>query len=146
MKEVRLGAYIISDDRSRLDVAVIHAYLTESYWAAGIPRGVVERSIAGSLCVGIYHGADQVGFARMVTDKATFAYLADVFVLEAHRGRGLSKHLMEFIAAHPDLQGLRRCMLVTRDAHELYRQFGYTPLTAPERVMEKLDADVYRRS
>jgi GNAT superfamily N-acetyltransferase len=103
-----VAGYVISTDPTRLDVSVIHEYLTRSYWAAGIPRSVVERAIAGSLCFGLYHGSDQVGFARIITDSATYAYLADVFVLEPHRGRGLAKWLMDVIIAHPALQGLRR--------------------------------------
>jgi GNAT superfamily N-acetyltransferase len=128
--------FTISTDPARLDVAAIHAYLTRSYWAAGIPPEVVRRSIEGSLCFGVYRGADQVGFARVVTDRATFGYLADVYVLEAHRGHGLGQWLMEFILEHPDLQGLRRFMLVTRDAHGLYSKYGFTPTAHPERIME----------
>jgi GNAT superfamily N-acetyltransferase len=100
-----VAGYVISTDPTRLDVSVIHEYLTRSYWAAGIPRSVVERAIAGSLCFGLYHGSDQVGFARIITDSATYAYLADVFVLEPHRGRGLAKWLMDVIIAHPALKG-----------------------------------------
>jgi len=139
------GAFELSDDPARLDVEAIHAFLRESYWAAGIPREVVERSLRGSLCFGVYEGQRQVGFARCVTDRATYAYLADVFVLPSHRGRGLSKWLMECISAHPDLQGLRRWNLVTRDAHGLYAQHGFTAPRHPERYMEKLDPDVYSK-
>jgi GNAT superfamily N-acetyltransferase len=135
--------YDISDDKRRLDIGVIHGYLTRSYWSPGIPLAVVERAIQGSLCFGVYHGTQQVGFARVVTDKATFAYLADVFILESHRGMGLSKRLMERIVSHPELQGLRRFMLVTRDAHGLYRQFGFTELASPERFMEILRPNMY---
>jgi GNAT superfamily N-acetyltransferase len=117
--------------------------LRESYWAAGIPRDIVERSLRGSLCFGLYEGESQVGFARCVTDRATYAYLADVFVLPSHRRRGLSKWLMACIAAHPDLQGLRRWGLVTRDAHGLYARFGFGPLENPERHMERVDREVY---
>lgn len=136
--------YEISTDRARLDVALIHRWLSqESYWAKGAPRAVVERSIANALCFGIYDAdGTQVGFARVITDKATFAYLGDVFVVEAHRGRGLSKRLMQTIVDHPDLQGLRRWMLATRDAHGLYAQFGFGPVVA-ERLMERLDPDIY---
>ena len=144
MREQR-GAFELSDDPARLDVEAIHAFLRESYWAAGIPREVVERSLRGSLCFGVYEGQRQVGFARCVTDRATYAYLADVFVLPSHRGRGLSKWLMECISAHPDLQGLRRWNLVTRDAHGLYAQHGFTAPRHPERYMEKLDPDVYSK-
>jgi GNAT superfamily N-acetyltransferase len=139
-----IGAYVISDDKRRLDVPLIHAFLSQSYWSPGIPISVVERAVAGSMCFGIYTGTDQVGFARVITDQATFAYLADVFVLEPHRGKGLATCLMRMIESHPQLQGLRRCMLATRDAHSLYKKFGYTALSAPERIMEKLDANVYR--
>ncbi len=126
----------ISDDPARLDLDVICGYLsTESYWATGRPREVIERSIAHSLPFGLYDGAAQVGFARVVTDRATFAYLADVFVLSSHRGRGLSKRLVAAILAHPELQGLRRWLLVTRDAHGLYARFGFTPLPEPARFM-----------
>ena len=137
-------AYAISTDPARLDVAAIHAFLVRAYWCIGIPRATVEHAIAHSLCFGAYHGTAQVGFARVVTDRATFAYLADVYVLEAHRGRGLSKRLMEAVVAHPDLQGLRRFLLATRDAHGLYAQFGFTGLAAPDRMMEILKPDVYR--
>ena len=126
----------ISIDRARMDVTVIHRYLSEeSYWATGIPREVVERSIANSLCFGAFDGETQVAFARVVTDYATFGYLADVFVVASHRGRGIAKQLMAAVMAHPELQGLRRWHLVTRDAHALYTQFGWLPLDAPERHM-----------
>jgi len=128
--------YEISADKQRLDVTAIHAYLTQSYWSPGVPRTVVERAIEGSLCFGVFLQGKQVGFARVVTDKATFAYLADVFILEPHRGKGLSKRLMEFIFTQPDLQGLRRFMLATNDAHGLYKQFGFTELANPARFME----------
>ena len=143
-QHLALGDYDISTDPARLDSAVIHGYLTQSYWSPGIPRAVVERAMANSMCIGLYRGAEQVGFARVVTDKATFAYLADVFVLEPHRGKGLSKQLMAFIKSHPDLQGLRRFMLGTKDAHGLYKQFGFTELANPARMMEILQPDVYR--
>lgn len=148
--ERRRGAFAVSTDPGRLDLDVVHAYLTRSYWAAGIPRAVVARSIENSLCFGLYEERDaqpfaQRGFARAVTDRATYAYLADVFVLEPHRGQGLGAWLMECVMAHPDLQGLRRWSLVTRDAHALYRPLGFVPLAAPERYMEEVDTDVYRR-
>lgn len=136
--------YEITTDPTRLDAGAIHAFLAQSYWSHGIPRAVVERAIAGSLCFGVLADGAQVGFARVVTDRATFAYLADVYVLEAHRGRGLAKRLMEAVLAHPELQGLRRMMLATRDAHSLYAQFGFVPLSAPDRLMEVLRPDVYR--
>jgi N-acetylglutamate synthase-like GNAT family acetyltransferase len=139
--------YEISADHARLDLDVIHRYLSEeSYWSPGIPREVVSRAIANSLCFGIYEkGGSQVGFARLITDRATYAYLADVFVLPAHRGRGLSKRLMESIIAHPEVQGLRRWMLATRDAHELYARYGFTPIAKPDRLMERHDPDVYTK-
>jgi GNAT superfamily N-acetyltransferase len=140
------GAYTLSTDPARVQVEVVHAFLRESYWAKDIPREIVERSIAGSLVFGIYHDeSGQIAFARVISDRATFAYLADVFVLPDHRGAGLSSWMMEAIGAHPELQGLRRWMLVTRDAHGLYRRFGYDQLSAPERVMEKTDPQLYSR-
>jgi GNAT superfamily N-acetyltransferase len=140
------GEYTISTDPARLDLAAVHAYLTQSYWSPGIPREVVERAAANSLCFGLLHGGAQVGYARVVTDRATFAYLCDVYVLEAHRGQGLSKWLMQVIGEHPNLQGLRRFMLGTQDAHGLYAQFGFTPLANPARMMEILRPDVYRQA
>lgn len=129
----------ITNDRARMDVTRIHDYLSnESYWARGIPRERVERSIENSLCFGAFDGHTQVGFARVITDYATFAYIADVFVLESHRGHGVSKQLMQAISDHPELQTLRRWHLVTRDAHGLYARFGFAPLDAPERHMMKL--------
>ena len=141
--ELRRGEYTISTDPDRLDATAIHAYLTRSYWAQGVPRATVERAIAHSLSFGLFHGDRQVGFARVVTDRATFAYLADVYVLEDHRGRGLSKWLLEAVLAHADLQGLRRFLLATRDAHGLYARFGFQALANPTRLMEILDLDVY---
>jgi GNAT superfamily N-acetyltransferase len=135
--EYRRGEILISTDRECLDLDVIHGFLTNCYWAKGIPREVVARSIEHALCFGIYEGSGaQVGFARVVSDFATVAYLGDVFVLESHRGRGLSKWLMECIVQHPALQTLRRWILLTRDAHGLYAQFDFTPLQTPERYME----------
>ena len=136
----------VSTDPARLDVNAIHSFLRESYWSPGIPRVVVERSIRHSLCFGIYDGADQVGFARVVSDFATFAYIGDVFVIESHRGRGLARWLMECIKGHPALQGLRKWSLGTRDAHALYSQFGFRPLAEPSTNMEILDREVYSRS
>ena len=138
------GQYEISTDRAKLDRPLVHETLASSYWADGIPQDVVDRSIENSLCFGVYEGRSQVGFARVITDQATFAYLSDVVILESHRGRGLGKWLMEVILGHPDLQKLRRWTLATRDAHGLYRQFGFTPLTRPERFMEILDLDIYK--
>lgn len=135
--------YSISADQKRFDVDAIHSFLTTSYWSPGVPMAVVERAMANSLCFGVFHQAAQVGFARVVTDRATFAYLADVYILEAHRGKGLSKWLVQTIQDHADLQGLRRFMLGTRDAHGLYRQFGFKELSNPSRLMEILQPDIY---
>ena len=143
--DVNRPPFTISTDRSRIDVDLVIGFLaSRSYWAPGMPREVLERAIAGSLCFGIYEGAAQVGFARVITDAATFAYLSDVFVLESHRGRGLSKWLMDVILAHPSLQGLRRFNLVTSDAQELYARFGFTPLAHPERHMERVQPNIYQ--
>jgi GNAT superfamily N-acetyltransferase len=142
-----LAEYEISTDTHRLDVEVIHKFLAEdSYWSPDIPRSIVERAIENSLCFGVYHRAAQVGFARVVTDKSTFALLADVFILKAHRGKGLSKWLMRCVVGHEDLQGLRRFLLLTSDAHGLYRQFGFDALGNPARFMEVLRQDIYRSS
>jgi GNAT superfamily N-acetyltransferase len=142
-----LAGYEISNDVDRLDVDVIHTFLAEdSYWALGIPRSIVERAMANSLCFGVYHRAAQVGFARVVTDRSTFALLADLFILKAHRGKGLSKWLMRCVVGHDDLQGLRRLLLLTSDAHGLYSQFGFEQLGNPSRFMEVLRQDVYRTS
>ena len=139
--------YEISTDQDRLDVDLVFRFLSEeSYWSPGIPRAVVERSINNSMCFGVYQGEVQVGFARIVTDKATFALVADVFILEAHRGKGLSKWLMQVVLEHPDLQGLRRLLLLTSDAHSLYAQFGFTEIGNPGRFMELLYPDVYGRT
>jgi GNAT superfamily N-acetyltransferase len=143
IREWRNGPYEISTDRSRLDVELIHGFLAREFWdTERIPRGVLERSIAHSLCFGIYEGERQVGFARVVTDRATFAFVSDDFVVESHRGRGLARWLMQTILAHPDLQGLRRIMLVTHDPR-LYLKSGFTALKAPETYMEILDPDAY---
>jgi GNAT superfamily N-acetyltransferase len=166
--ESRRGEFLVSTDRTRHDLDVIHGFLTNCYWAKGIPREVVGRSIQHSLCFGVYdgsreespclakeerHGAPaakqkthvQVGFARVVSDFATVAYLGDVFILESHRGRGLSKWLMECIMRHPALQHLRRWILLTRNAHGLYAQFGFTPVKSPEHYMELHRPDVYEK-
>jgi GNAT superfamily N-acetyltransferase len=137
IEEAGRGPYELSTDPARLARSLIHRFLRdESYWAAGVPRDVVDRAIENSICFGVYHEGDQVGFARVVTDRAAIAYLADVFVLEAHRGRGLGKWLLEAVTAHPELQGLRRFFLGTADAHPLYERFGFRPLAQPERMME----------
>jgi GNAT superfamily N-acetyltransferase len=142
--EYRRGELTVSTDTARLDLDVIHRYLSEeSYWARGIPRDILRRAIAGSLCFGVYDCRTQIAFARVVADHATFAYLCDVFVLESHRGRGLATWLMECIMAHPSLQGLRRFALATRDAHALYRRFGFTPLADPSAYMHIHRPDAY---
>lgn len=140
-----MSEYYVSSDKSKLDLDVIYSFLTNSYWSKGIPRSVVEKSIENSLCFGAYHGDEQVGFARVISDHATFAYLADVFVLEEHRGRELSKMMMSAVVKHSALQGLRRFILATRDAHGLYAQFGFTEVTHPERWMEIHDPEIYSR-
>jgi GNAT superfamily N-acetyltransferase len=138
------GEYTITTDKGRLDLVAIHAFLSQAYWSPGVPMPVVERSIENSLAFGILRGEEQVGFARVVTDKATFAYLADVYVLEAHRGRGLSRWLLEVIQSHAELQGLRRFLLATKDAHGLYARFGFKELTNPSRMMEKWNPNDYQ--
>jgi GNAT superfamily N-acetyltransferase len=143
-------SYRLSFDPAELDVELIHAFLSGSYWAQGIPRHIVERAVANSLCVGAYardeDGADeQVGFARVVTDRATFAYLADVFVLPAHRGQGVARQMLEALHAHSELQGLRRWALFTRDMQPLYAKLGWEAYPAPERLMVREDPEVYRR-
>jgi GNAT superfamily N-acetyltransferase len=136
----------ISTDASRLDLDVLHAFLKEAYWSPGLPRAVLQRALDNSLCFGAYEGGRQVGFARVVTDRATFAWVCDVFVVPSHRGRGIASALMAALKAHPHLQGLRRWSLATRDAHALYRRHGFTPVARPERLMEILNPDVYRQS
>lgn len=145
--EARKDEFLISTNASLLNLDVIHTYLSQSYWAAGIPRAVMEKSVQHSLCFGLYSANVQIGFARLVTDMATFAYLADVFILEPYRGKGLSKWLIEVIQAHPELQGLRRWVLGTRDAHGLYEQFGWTVFTeeARKRFMQRHFPDVYKQ-
>ena len=141
-----LEGFRVSNDRSDIDVALVHRYLSEqSYWAKGIPRALVEKSIANSLCFGGFLGNAQIVFARVVSDYATFAYLADVFVLPEYRGQGYSKTLMAAVFAHPELQGLRRFSLATRDAHELYARYGFTPLARPEMFMERHVPGIYEK-
>jgi GNAT superfamily N-acetyltransferase len=138
------GDYTLSNDPSKIQLEVIHNYLSkESYWAKNIPFETCKRSIENSIGFAIYHKGVLVAFARIITDQATIAYLGDVFVLEEHRGKGLSKWMMDVIINHPDLQGLRRWILGTRDAHELYRQYGFTGILKPERFMEKVDLNPY---
>lgn len=143
--EAQQGSFLISTDTAKIDVSFVHRFLSEtSYWAQNIPFDVVQTSIQNSLCFGVYDGAAPIGFARVITDKATFGYLADVFILEFYRGQGLSKWLMETILEHPELQGFRRWVLATADAHGLYEQYGFTPLAKPDRWMEKHNPQVYR--
>jgi GNAT superfamily N-acetyltransferase len=139
------GGFEISTDPARVDLGVVHEFLTNCYWAKGIPAETVRRSLENSICFGVYRGKEQVGFARIISDRATFAYLADVFVLSFYRGRGLSRWLMECIVGHPDLQGLRRWMLATQDAHDLYARYGFTPIKNPARWMEIHHPDIYAK-
>jgi GNAT superfamily N-acetyltransferase len=137
MPERTVNGILYSDDKKRLQIDVIHGYLAgESYWAKGIPRTLLEDAITGSLCFGAYHNNRQVAFARVITDGATFGYLADVFVLESHRGKGISKELMRFIMDEPLCKKFRRFMLATKDAHSLYKQFGFREISSPDRFME----------
>lgn len=135
--------YEISTAMDRVNFDVVHRFLTTSYWSEGIPRATVERAIAHSICASAHYGAEQVGFARVVSDRAVFAYVADVFVLPEHRQRGLARRMMQALQAHPDLQGLRRWSLVTRDAHAVYRGCGFTSLAHPERHMEIHNPAIY---
>ena len=137
--------FAITTETSFFNVEFIHDFLSKSYWAEDIPIETVQKSIDNSLCFGVFHLGRQIGFARVITDYATFAYLADVFIDEAYRGQGLSKWLMEEIIAHEDLQGLRRFMLATRDAHGLYNQFGFSELTFPERWMQIHKPGMYKQ-
>ena len=139
-----LQEIVVTTDRSRFDLEVIHGYLTRSYWAKGIPRATVARAMDRSLCFGAFEGDRQVGFARVISDLTTFAYVSDVFVVESHQGRGVGKRLMAAIVAHPELQELRRWTLFTRDAHGLYRQYGFREPRYPERLMEVFNDDPYR--
>ena len=128
--------YCVSSDPGRLDLAAVHDYLSKSYWSPGIPIEILQGAIAGSICFGLFKSDSQIGFARVVTDRATFAYLCDVYVLDAYQRQGLGRWLMEVVTSHPDLQGLRRFVLVTRDAHRLYEKFGFQPLARPDGYME----------
>jgi len=139
-------SYRLSFEPADQQIDLIHAFLSGAYWSPGIPRDTVERAIAGSLCVGAFDAEnEQVGFARLVTDRATFAYLADVFVLPAHRGNGLARQMLEALQDHPELQGLRRWILFTRDMQPLYARLGWSPIPHPERCMERHFPDVYAR-
>ncbi|RYZ95479.1 MAG: N-acetyltransferase [Moraxellaceae bacterium] len=135
--------FCVTCDLEKLDFSVITAFLEGSYWARGIPSATVEKSLKGSLCFALLDGERQIGFARVISDYATVAYLGDVFVLPEYRGRGLSKWLLQCVIDHPELQGLRRWILATNDAHELYKKYGFTALKKPEMFMERHDANVY---
>lgn len=139
------GNYAISTDKNRLDIPYIHQFLSHSYWAEAIPIDIVARSVDFSMCFGVYDGERQVGFARVVTDYATFGYLADVFIDEQYRGLGLSKWLMEIIMEHPQLQGFRSWQLATRDAHGLYARYGFKVPENPERIMRRVVENIYKK-
>lgn len=138
--------YHISEDKTKLNIPLIHSYLTQSYWAKGIPIETVEKSIENSFCIGIYNTNEQIGFARLVTDYATFAYLADVFIVEEHRGKGLSKKLLTYVMGLDWVAQLRNIMLATHDAHEVYEPYGFKLLTHPKRYMYKFNLNVYEES
>ena len=142
-----LGDYTVTDDPTKLDLRAMHAYLQRAYWSEQIPLEVIERAVRSSLCIGAYDATGaQVGLARFISDYATFCYVCDVYVLEEHRGHGLSKAMMAMALSHPKLQGLRRWMLVTKDAHERYRQIGFTSATNIDRYMERIDPGIYKRA
>ena len=136
--------YIFSSDKNIMDIDAIHAYLSRSYWAKNVPHEIVRKAVENSLCFGVFYNKSQIGFARLITDSATFAYLADVYILEEHRGKGLSKKLMQTIIADPQLQGLRRMVLATYDAHTLYEKFGFKQLSKPDTFMELWNPNVYK--
>lgn len=143
--EEQQGDYLLTTDKSKLDLFAVHDYLSiHSYWAQNIPFAIVENAAAHSLTFTLLHNSTQVGYARVVTDYSTFAYLCDVYILEEHRGKGLSKWMMAFIHAHPNLQGLRRWVLLTLDAHGLYKQFGWHEAKFPDRYLEKHTPDIYK--
>lgn len=143
--EIEFNSYRISDEKNQLQLGVVHGMLKNAYWCKGIPEKTVAAAIESSLCFGVYKSNTQVGFARVVTDKATFAWLCDVIIDERHRGQGLSKELMKVILDHPSLKGLRRICLATKDAHALYEQFGFKVTEAPQNWMEIKDNNIYLR-
>lgn len=143
--EQRRGEYTVSSDPARMEMDVIHGYLSRAYWCEEIPRELLDRAVQNSLCFGLFERETQIGFVRVVTDYATFAYICDVFVLESHQGKGLGRWLMQCVLQHPELQGLRRWHLTTRDAHSLYRKVGFVPLSKPERHMERFIYEMYKR-
>ncbi len=136
--------YVFSSDKNIMDIDAIHAYLSRSYWAENVPHEIVRKAVENSLCFGVFYNKSQIGFARLITDSATFAYLADVYILEEHRGKGLSQKLMQTIIANPQLQGLRRMVLATYDAHTLYEKFGFKQLSKPDTFMELWNPNVYK--
>ncbi|GIU43495.1 N-acetyltransferase [Shewanella sairae] len=140
-----MNGFSVTTDKTQFDFDVIYNFISQSYWARGIPRDTLEKAINHSLCFAVLNSEhQQVGFARLITDKSTFAYLADVFILEPYRGLGLSKLLMSTISEHSELQGLRRIMLATRDAHDLYTQFGFKPIENPHSLMQNWQPDIYQ--
>ena len=142
--EQRRGEYTVTSDPDRLDMDVVHGYLSRAYWCEEIPRATLERALRHSLCFSLFEGERQIGLVRVITDYTTFAYLCDVFVLESHQGKGLGTWMMQCVMQHPELQGLRRWHLTTRDAHALYRKVGFVPLSKPERHMEVFTPDIYK--
>ena len=140
-----IDGFRITSRIDEMDVDAVHDFLSHSYWAKGIPKATLQKAMRNSICFGIFDSSGaQIGFARTITDSATYAYLADVYILEKHRGKGLSKWLVSEVVAHPELQGLRRITLATLDAHGLYEKFGFKPLTKPETFMEAWNPDVYQ--
>jgi GNAT superfamily N-acetyltransferase len=135
--EQQRGEFTVSTELARMDIDVIHGYLARAYWSNGITREIIERAVRHSLCFGLFKDETQIGFARAVTDSTTFAYVCDVFVLESHQGKGLGTWLMECVTQHPEMRGLRRCQLITRDAHTLYEKVGFRSISKPERHMER---------
>lgn len=144
--EEKKGGFLVSSDKSKLDISAIHNFLTNCYWARGILLETVKKSIENSDCFGVYDSGKFVGFARVISDRATIGYLGDVFILESHRGKGLSKWLMECIMKYPGFKGFRRWILLTRDAHSLYKQFGFTEVARPDRYMEIINPEVYLKT
>lgn len=142
--DLEKGEFTITTERERLDVDAIHAYLTRAYWSEGVPRETVARAIANSVCFGVFRGSEQIGLARVVTDSATYAYLCDVYILEEYRGKGLGTWLMECVMGHASIQGLRRFSPATRDAHGLYRKFGFRELAKPQSQMEIHRPEIYK--
>jgi GNAT superfamily N-acetyltransferase len=142
--EARRGEFLVSTDPARLNLDAVYAYLSRAYWCEGIPRQTVERALRQSLCFSLLEGERQIGLVRVITDYTTFAYLCDVYVLESHQGRGLGTWMMQCVVEHPELQGLRRWHLTTRDAHALYHKVGFVPLSKPERHMEVFTPDIYK--